>query len=206
MEISKTKIDFNNLNISGLNGIIEELKLKGDSTSFNIYNLGFKDKSGFTVNKMNSSVLIAKQNIQLNSAFLICDSSILEIARFGLKTDSSASFKNFTEEVRLDILLEKSLINTSDLGYFIPVPEGVNETIWVSGKISGTVAELRGRNIKLDYRDYTNLDCDFDLSGLPKIENTFIHVGVNSLKTNAKDIDKIYLPGKGYLVIHEVLI
>jgi hypothetical protein len=203
--VSKAKIDFNNLNISGLNGIIEELKLKGDSTSFNIYNLGFKDQRGFTVNKINSSVLIAKQKIQLNSTFIICDSSIIEITRLGLKTDSSGSFKRFTEDVRLDMLLEKSLFNTSDLGYFLPIPPGVNETIWISGKISGTVAELRGRNIKLEYRNYTSLDCDFDLSGLPKIENTFIHVGVNSLKTNAIDIDKIYLPEKGYLIIPEAV-
>jgi len=203
--VSKTKINFNNLNISELNGIIEELKLKDDSISFNIYNLGFKEESGFTLNKMNSSVSIARQNIQLNSAYLLCDSSILEITKFGIKTDSSASFKKFTEEVRLDIQLKKSLINTADLGYFVPIPEGVNETIWISGKISGTVAELRGRNIKLEYRNYTSLDCDFDLSGLPKIENTFIYVGVNNLKTNAKDIDKIFLPEKGYFIIPEAI-
>ena len=86
------------------------------------------------------------------------------------------------------------LLNTSDLGYFLPIPEGLNETIWLSGKITGTVSELRGRNINMSYRDYTTLDCDFDLSGLPKIENAFIYIGVNSLKTNAKDIEKLSDP------------
>ena len=45
----------------------------------------------------------------------------------------------------------------------------------------------------------TSLDCDFDFSGLPEIENTFIYIGVNNLKTNAKDIEKIKIPGKGIL-------
>ena len=70
--------------------------------------------------------------------------------------------------------------------------------MWLSGKISGTVAELRGRNIKLSYGQNTSIECDFDFSGLPKIENTFIYIGVNSLKTNAKDFEKIKIPRKGY--------
>ena len=37
------------------------------------------------------------------------------------------------------------LINTSDLQYFIPFAEGMNESVWLSGKIAGTVSELRGR-------------------------------------------------------------
>ena len=87
----KAKIDFNNLNLSGINGIIEDLKILNDTTTFNIYNLGFKESSGFTVRKLNSSVILAGQNILLNSAFISCDSSILNISRFGLIADSSNS-------------------------------------------------------------------------------------------------------------------
>ena len=50
----------------------------------------------------------------------------------------------------------------------MPFAEGINESVWLSGKVFGTVSELRGRNIELSYRDYTYLDCDFDFSGLPK--------------------------------------
>ncbi len=57
----------------------------------------------------------------------------------------------------------------------------------------------------MSYREYTTLDCDFDFSGLPKIENAFIYIGVNSLNTNALDIEKIILPKKGHLIVPEVL-
>jgi hypothetical protein len=201
----KTKIDFNNLNLTGINGIIEDFRLQDDTTTFNIYNLGFKESCGFSVNRMSSSVLFAKQNILFKSAYLNCDSSNINIPRLSLQADSSASFKKFTEEVKIDILFEKSLINTSDLQYFIPFANLVNESVWISGRIFGTVSELRGRNIVLSYRDYTYLDCDFDFSGLPEIENAFMYIGVNSLKTNAKDIEKIKIPGKGYIIVPEFL-
>jgi hypothetical protein len=201
----KSKMDFNNLKLTGLNGIIEDFKIQNDTTSFDVYNLGFKEKSGFKLNKMSSFVKLAKRSILLNRTFIRCDSSIIEITKAGLIADSDSSFKRFTEEVKLDIQLDKSLINTSDLKYFLNMPDSLNESIWLSGKFMGTISELRGRDINLSYRSYTSVDCDFDLSGLPKIENTYIFIGVNSLKTNAKDLEKIYQPGKGYVVVPEVL-
>jgi hypothetical protein len=198
-------LDFNNLNINALNGIIEDFKIQNDTTVFNIYNLGFKESSGFTLKRMTSTVKIAKQNFQFNSTSLNCDSSILNISRLEIKADSSSSFKNFSEEVKLNILLEKSLLSSRDLQYFTPFPKELNESIWLSGRVYGTISELRGRNIWLSYRDFTTLDCDFDFSGLPKIENAFIYIGVNSLETNAKDIEKINIPGKGLIIVPDIL-
>ena len=37
-------MDFNNLNLTAINGIIEDLKIENDTTRFNIYNLGFKEQ------------------------------------------------------------------------------------------------------------------------------------------------------------------
>ena len=197
----KTKIDFNNLHLSGINGTIEDLKTLNDTTAFNIYSLGFKESSGFTLRKLSGSVVLAWPKILLNSAFISCDSSTLNITRLGLIADSPDSYKNFTERVKLDIQLDKSLITSSDLKYFVPLSDSLNESVRISGNVLGTVSELRGRNIKISYRNFTTLDCDFDFSGLPKIENTFLYIGVNSLKTNVRDIEQIVIPGKGFIVI-----
>lgn len=202
---AKTRIDFNNLNLSGINAIVEELRVFNDTTTFNLYDLVFKESSGFSVKKLSSSVMIARQNLFFNAVSLSCDSSIFNISKFYMIADSESSFKNFTQKVNLDILLNKSLINTSDLKYFMPFGDSLNESVWLSGKILGTISELRGRNIKLSYRKFTSLDCDFDFSGLPRLENAYLYIGVNSLRTNAKDLNNLYIPGKGPLVIPEAI-
>jgi hypothetical protein len=194
---SKNPLDFNNLRLQAVNGIIEDMIVKNDTTSFNIYNLGFMDSSGFTVKRLNSGVILSKNNYAFNSLYLNCDSSILNFGHVKIHADSAGSFKNFTEEVKLDILLEKSLVSFSDLRYFVASTGLMNESFWLSGRLLGTIAELRGRDIEFSYGDHTMLNCDFDLSGLPKIENTFIYVGVSNLKTSASDIEKIKIPGKG---------
>jgi hypothetical protein len=197
------QIDFSNLHLSQINGIMEDFKIRNDSTTFSLYNVAFREEGGFTVKKLSGDVLLANNNITFQSAFLYCDSSIIRIPHLAILPDSSDSFNNFAEEVKLDLLLDKSLVNSSDLQYFVSSLKGINESIWISGKILGTISELRGRDIEILYRNYTSLDCDFDLSGLPKIDNTFMYIGVNKLNTNIEDIEKIRIPGKDIIKIPE---
>jgi hypothetical protein len=200
---SNSPIDFNNLRLMSVNGIIEDLTIRNDTTSFNLYHLEFRESCGFEVKRMNSDVILAKNYFAFNSTYINCDSSILNLARFNIHADSSGSFKNFIDEAKLDILLEKSFVSFSDLKYFIPSGGKMNESFWLSGKLIGTIAELRGRDIEFSYGDHTMLNCDFDVSGLPKIENSFIYVGVNTLKTNIADIEKIKIPGRGFIKLPE---
>jgi hypothetical protein len=202
---AKTLIDFNNLFLSGINGAIDNIKVLNDSTAFRINELRLSESNGFLVRSMNSKVVLADHDIIFRDLFLFLSSSIISADHIIMAADSSDSFKRFTDEVRLDIMLQKSLISCTDLRFFLPSANGLDESAELSGKISGTIAELKGRNIRASYRDYSYLDCDFDLSGLPKFEDTFIHIGVNNLKTNAKDFEKIKKPDKNSLKIPEVL-
>jgi TamB, inner membrane protein subunit of TAM complex len=201
----KTRMNFNNLQLADLNGIIEDLRVENDSTTFSLFNLTFRESSGFFIQKMNSSVSIARQNIVFNSATINCEGSMLNIPRFALLPDSVTGFKDFAEKVKLNLILDRSLISTTELKYFIPFADSLTESVWLSGKIMGTVSELRGRNVKLSYRNFTSLDCDFDFSGLPKIESAYLYIGVNSLKTNAKDLEHVSLPRTGLLVVPDVI-
>ena len=202
---SKMMMDFNNLKLTGIKGSIVNLVVLNDSVSLTINDLSLKESSGFIVRSLDASLTLAGNDIIFNSFLLNCDSSIINADHIGLYPDSSTSFRNFTEEVRLDVLLNRSLVNTSDLEYFLPFIKGLDESVWLSGKVTGTISELRGRNIEMTYRDNSFIDCDFDLSGLPEIDNTFIYVGVNTLRTNAKDLENFKTPGKGKADIPELL-
>ena len=189
----KSKIDLKDLIINSLNGTVELFRIEKDTISFNVHNLSFTEKSGFNVRRLTSRIAITKGNIAFNEAFINCDSSIFNIPHLELTGDSTGSFSNFVENVRLDISFDRSLVSSSDLKYFVPNIRKTDETVWLSGKITGTISELRGRNIQLTYGEHTKLDCDFDFSGLPDFNNTFIYIGVNRLITNASDIEKIKL-------------
>jgi hypothetical protein len=201
-DIKKLKTDFSNLNLNGINGTLEELKIFNDTTSFKVNDLSFREKNGFFLKNLSSYVKLSGSNILFESTSINTDSSTLSFRKISLAADSS--FSNFIEKVKLDINMEKSILNSSDLAYFIKIPEGFSESLTLSGRFAGTISELRGRNVGIDYREFTSLVCDFDLSGLPDIENAFIYIGVNSLITNARDVASLRIPGKEKFILPEV--
>ncbi len=196
-------INFNNLRIRDINGILEDFRIMNDTTSFSIYNLSFRESGGFSVRRMNSDFALADHNIFFTSAFINCDSSILDLPHIQLRPDSTGSYSNFTKNVHLDIRIDNSHIYTSDLGHFVPSVKQMNESVFITGRVLGTIEELRGRDINISYRDDSKIECDFDLSGLPDIANSFIYLGVNQLTTHASDIRKLNLPGKGSIRLPE---
>jgi hypothetical protein len=199
------KVDFGNLRLDSIKADIEDFRIGDDTTRLSIYDLAFREKSGIPVKQMRGSFMLSGPNIIFRTLFLHTDNTILNLAELSMKADSMSSFGNFIEKVKLNIQLEKSLVFTSDLRYFAAIPEGLDESISLSGKFTGTVAELRGRDVMLSYGNHTSVDCNFDLSGLPDIENAYIYIGVNKLQTNARDIEKMKIPTKKKFEVPAVL-
>lgn len=190
-------MDYNNLLFGDINGTIEDLYIKKDSSSFYVYNFSFRESKGFNVQKMNSDFAILNKNIvRMSSAFINCDSSVIRLPFLEFHPDSGGSYRNFTKNVRLNILLDKSDVYAYDMEHFLAPIKGMHQSMNISARVFGIVEELRGRDINILYGDNSVLDCDFDLSGLPKHGNSFIYIGVNQLTTNTADIKSIILPWK----------
>ncbi len=49
----------------------------------------------------------------------------------------------------------------------------------------------------------SDLECDFDFSGLPEIKGAFIYVGISSLQTNSQDLENFKMPGESKFIIPE---
>ena len=188
---SNPMLDFNNLNLRGINGTLGSFEIRNDTVFFDIDGLTFSELQGFVVKDMKTSASVSGQYISFSPLFIKCDSSIINAANASLLADTTGSFSNFIDEVRLNIQLQKTLINTTDLQYFLPFIKDPGESLWLSGRITGKISELRGRDIIATFGKSSLLDCDFDFSGLPRIEDTFIFLAVNSLVTNSEDMRKL---------------
>jgi hypothetical protein len=202
---TSTKINFNNLQLAGINCELDDFMTGNDSTTFRIYDLEFSELNGFLVRSMNCRAVFAENDIIFRDLFLYLDSSIINAEHIVISPDSSGSYNRFSDEVRLDFAFQKSLISSADLRYFVPSVSELDLSLELSGKVTGTIAELKGRNIQLSYKDYSNLDCDFDISGLPLFEDAFIYIKVNSLNTNAEDFNGMRLSNAANLKLPEVL-
>jgi hypothetical protein len=202
---TSSKINFNNLQLAGINCELDDLRAGPDSTTFRIYDLEFSELNGFLVRSMNCRAVFADNDIIFRDLFLYLDSSIINAEHIIISPYASGSYSRFSDEVSLNFAFQKSLISSADLRYFVPSVSELNLSLELSGKVTGTIAELKGRDIQLSYKNFSNLDCDFDFSGLPQFEDAFIYIRVNSLNTNAEYFEGMRLPNAAYLKLPEVL-
>ncbi len=192
---SKSLIDFSNLKLDSLNGTISNLLIINDSLSLKINRMAFREKSGFRVKNFSSGLSIQNNNIIFDKIFAQTDSSVMVVPLLVMQADSSGSFREFTENVRLDIRLENCQLAIPELRYFMPANVLPSNKVSLTGDISGFISELRGKKIRIKLPEKTIFEMNFSLSGLPDINNTFIFCEVQRLQTSASDIEKINIPG-----------
>lgn len=194
-------IDFSHLSLDSIYAIVEDFRIGNDTTYLDFYNMSFRGSTGFDVNAMRSSLALSGSNLFFSGVQVITDSSVINIPRLNITSDTTGSFSNFTQSANLNILLANSIVSTTDLRHFVPFFSAADESFSISARIAGTVSELRGRDIELAYGNYSSLSLDFDFSGLPSIENAFIYLGINSMQVNTLDIKNLKIKGRKSIVL-----
>jgi len=202
---AKTPVDFNNLRLDSLYATIANLEIAGDSVNMDIKNLKFKESAGLEIKNFSSQFTVNNRKILFNNALIECDSSLINAPLIALMADSVTRFRNFESDVRFQIQISDSRIAGSELSYFIPAKSVPYNIFNLKGSFTGTISELRGRNIRVSFGDKSVAEMNISLSGLPDIANTFIFFEISRLETSPQDLEKLNIPGKKRVIIPENL-
>jgi hypothetical protein len=197
----KGSVNLSAMRLSGIYGRLRDLSIIPDSVSMDIRGLAFRESGGFSSRSLDMSIAVAPEGLFFREVELLTDSSAISAEKILLMPQDTASWSDFMHRVKMDILLNNSYIDASDLAYFVSSLAGISENISFSGRVSGTVAEMKGRNIKIDYSADTRLRFDFDISGLPEIKDSYLFIDFTDMRTSAKDIEKFSIPGKKPLIL-----
>jgi hypothetical protein len=189
------RVNVRDMRISSIDGQVHDLTINADSVSMIIRQLSFRESGGFTGEKVNMTLSVRDDGLFFREIDIRTDSSsILADRVLILKTDS-AGYSDFLNKVKLDIILKESLLNIHDLAYFVKPVAGLSQDVIISGMVSGPVAEMKGRDITIEYATSTRVEFDFDVSGLPAINDSYLFIDFTSLSTRGDDIERIILPG-----------
>ncbi len=178
-----------------------------DSISLNINNLNFDDNKSFNLNELSGQITSYDHVLKLNDLKVSTPYSTIEKANFMIDQSSVGEDDDFTAS-EIDIDLQNSTVDFRDVAQLVPALRGMDLQIDISGHVLGTLADLKGRDIVLNFGDYTNLSCDFYINGLPDLNNAFIDLELKSSNTQFTDIAKIKLPSssdKAYLDFPDIL-
>jgi len=190
----KEGVQFADLEMNDLELSLGRLRVVRDSVSFHISHLSFLEKSGLLVRNWSSENMIHKQFADIRSIRFQTGRSSVSMPSLRLDYPSYSSMNFFSDSVRMQIGIETSNIALSDIALFAPALEDINETVLLEGKISGRLSDLNGRDLKMFYGGNTYYQGNFDLIGLPRINETFIFFEVEELVTSVMDIEALEFP------------
>lgn len=191
----KAGINFRDIDIGGMDLLINNLHTTEGHLHFNIRYLNFKEKSGFVLNHFASENSISDSAITVKNLHVVSPLSRLNLEHFNMTYDNFDAFKDFVNMVGLDGRFRSSVLNLQDLAYFAPKLRKTDQEVIISGNITGKINNLKGNDINLRVFDNTSLLADFNMVGLPDFKETFIFLDLYDFISSAEDIIKLSLQG-----------
>lgn len=183
------QFDLDTFDIQNLSFKIKKFTFQDDSISLKLEKFGFKDKSGFMVRSFSTDFVFTNSQMSIKNFKMRLNKSRFFINNANLNYTSIDQLSENPENVFADIdLRDQSEIVFADLGYFSPLFKNYYERVKVGFIASGNLGSLVSKKLKVRYNTDNYMLANFEIFGLPNIDNMFFDVQFVDLKTNIDEI------------------
>lgn len=187
----KSKFDPTSLRFFDINSEIVLNTFTSDTLSVNIKDISFKEQSGFDLKKLSTQLIASKKAAKIQFIELELPTSKFNLSDIEINYDSLSNLKKFAERVKFKIPLNRSSINLTDFTAFVPEFEKLTEYVDVSGTLSGSVSNLKVKNLELKHGKSFYLNSDIEINGLPSIQDAFIYTNIKEFSVNKSEIQDL---------------
>ena len=181
-------INFNNVFFKNTYANISSLKLNNDTIFADIKSLKTKEQSGFELSDF-------KAITKISSKQLICDSLIILTPQTKIEgsikfySNNWNDYNDFISKIKLNSYINKtSYLSFKDIAYFASDLNGLEDRVFLSGKINGFINELKLNKFNLTYGKNTSFNGDIDVIGLAKIETSQWQIEAKEISANYNDL------------------
>ncbi len=190
--ISYFGVNYDDLDVNNLNLQIENVVLSTDTIFGDIVSMNFKEKSGFFLSDFSSKSYVCDKELRFKDLKIKTPVTGIN-SQLSFHYKKYSDFFDFNNKVFMKSTFSSSKVNFKDISYFAPYLEGIDNEMFLTGNINGTINKLKGHNIRITTGKNTLIKGNFDLNGLPNIEETYMQIDLNQLTTNRQDLKQIPL-------------
>jgi hypothetical protein len=183
-------VNFDDIQLSNLNGIFEQLNTKDHLMQANVKNLTFREKSGFYLKNLSAFTTIDSNQIELKKLLLVTNQSRLT-DYYQMRFNRFSDFSDYFNKVRMKSRFINSHLASRDVAFFTPALGQMDLSIDIDGEITGYVNNLRAKKLSLRSGKATHIKGDFLLKGLPNLSDTYMDLKIELAGTNKKDLDEL---------------
>ncbi|MBL0104290.1 MAG: translocation/assembly module TamB domain-containing protein [Bacteroidetes bacterium] len=183
-------VDFEHLDVSGINGKFSNFYTKNDSIFTVISGLRFKEASGFQVDEFSADAKVSTTEIRMNGLVIKSPNTNLS-TDLVFQYDSFPDFDEFTHNIRWKSDFRNSTVSFKDISYFATDLQGIDKKVKLDGLFKGSVNKFKGKNVRIEWGDHSFFKGSVAINGLPEIEDTYFDVDAQEIFTTKKDIETI---------------
>jgi hypothetical protein len=186
-------VDFTHVDVPDAHVEGHRLVVVGDSINAFMERVSLTERSGFRVDQLAGATSVSGKGIRIEQMVLRTPVTDLR-GKLSMASENWLAFNDFTQNVNLRLDLDSSKLDMSDVAWFAPELEGVRFPMTLSGKVRGTISELKGRNLKVHFAQRSYFEGNAEFSGLPEIANTFMVLDIDALRTDKDDLHRLPVP------------
>lgn len=184
---SEEKFDPSYFSLNRLNAEVEDLLVIGDTVQLNISELeGEEKKAGLAIKKFDVFFRLTDQSIELRDLELLANKTYLN-DQLILSFNSMKDMGDFLEKVNIQAHLDSSIIYTDDLAIFSSRLDPFKTAFKVRGDFNGTVSDFTFDKMQLGFGQFTQVEGNIMMKGLPDINNTYIKSNVKNSQIYPND-------------------
>lgn len=187
-------MDYSNIDVSGINLKINDIRFDGDTIRANIRHLSAVERCGLIVHSLSGEFAVSPAFLKAHNLKIQTENSDLALS-FDFLYKRWGAYNDFLNEVTIQAKIEPSYLDLQDIGYFAPELLAMKDRVRLSGDIKGSVSNFKARNFRFAFGNNSFFWGNISAAGLPNVEETFVDLQVKALNTNKEDIESLLLPG-----------
>lgn len=186
--------DYTNIRFREITANAENFQMKEGEIGINIKHLsGIERTSGLKIQELKTNLTYAPTFLELDQLNLKSEGS--QIKNY-LRMDliGPQGFSDFINQVKLTLSMDETKIQLGDLRIFVPSLPEFEDEIYLSGEVTGTVADMKSDEFLIRLGEKTAIFGAFELDGLPDIDKTYINLSLKNSVISARDLAPYLTP------------
>lgn len=180
--------DFNTLQFRDLIADADDFYSEGPTIGIKVnYLRGLESTSGLVFQQLKTNFTYSPTFMEFDDLYLRSNNTeIKNYLKFSYS--STKSLSSFNQEVTILARLNEAALDIQDLKYFTESLSKIEDRIFISGEIEGTVDDLASEELLVRFGEKSALFGKFNIDGLPNIDSTFFELSLLNSVLISKDL------------------
>ena len=185
-------VDYADIRILNADAHIKDFSVVKGAVRGDIKSFSADERSGFRLDQLSGVMYVDRGVIHVDEVYIETPTSTINMPRMHINGESWDQYKNYIDEVQMDMEAENSTITTSDLGYFAPALRDWGITLKdMDVTYVGTVDDFDVTVRDVDFGKSSNLDATAHIIGMPEWGTAKYIVGVERMHLTAEDANSV---------------